>query len=145
MFNQDTLNEAKAALDDKQLHVEQVDELDDNSEFDIDEAVGTMQEARERRQEFKEMLYEGLMGLAAKKDWGNKDVELTEEREEMAEQLQDAGIGGKSEEEAKAEMRAAHSCAANGGHNWKRTTIEVAGREAPAVTCQNCPEEKLNL
>ena len=113
------------------------------SEFDISEAVETMQEARSRKQERLEAIEKGMMGLAAEKGWGNKDIEMTEERLEAAKALKSEGIGTDSESEAKQKFSESVQCERNGGHDYEAELVEFHGTEFVKKNCQNCPDSTL--
>jgi hypothetical protein len=113
------------------------------SEFNISEAVETMQEARNRRQERLEIIEKGMMGLAAEKGWGNKDIEMTEERLEAAKALKDEGIGADGESEAKRKLGEATKCERNGGHDYEVEIVEMDETAFVKKNCQNCPDSTL--
>jgi len=145
MFDDDTLDAAKAALDDDSIDVEPVEDIEDEGDFDLDEALDIVEQRREERQALMEALKEGFMGLAAAKGWGNRDVEMTSERAEAMAELQSLGIGTDSEAEAKAKMTRAMKCERNGGHSWEEQgTVAINGVEVPRRECEECGEEQLN-
>jgi len=113
------------------------------SEFDISEAVETMQKARNRRQERLETIEKGMMGLAAEKGWGNKNIEMTEERLEAAKALKSEGIGTDGESEAKQKLGDSIQCERDGGHSYEVEVVKIDGTEFLKKNCQNCPDSTL--
>jgi len=113
------------------------------SDFDISEAVETMQEARNRKQERMETIKAGMMGLAAENGWGNKDIEMTEKRLEAAKALKSEGIGTDGESEAKQNLGDSIQCERNGGHSYEAEVVEIDGTEFLKKSCQSCPDSTL--
>lgn len=154
MIPEDTKRATKGVLDTKDVPVDPVEtttfegEVTDDTDpeaFDVEEALDTVQAARERRQERREAIMEAFMGLAAKNGWGNREVEATPERLEAADDLEAAGVGADSEAEAKAEMTRVTKCERDGGHTWEATgTVTVKGVEFPQRQCKECDFEQVN-